>query len=58
MTTPVDVLIIDAGASEAATAWSLIEIKEHILCLEQGDREIHYLNDFNASRTGAPGRCC
>ena len=58
MTTPVDVLIIDAGASEAVMAWSLTEIKAHILCQEQGDREIHSFNDFNASRTGAPGRCC
>ena len=37
MTTPVDVLIIGAGASGAAVAWSLAETKMHILCLEQGD---------------------
>src|SRR3954462_567407 len=33
----VDVLIIGAGASGAAVAWSLAETKMHILCLEQGD---------------------
>jgi L-2-hydroxyglutarate oxidase LhgO len=32
MTTPVDVLIIGAGASGAAVAWSLAETKMHILC--------------------------
>ena len=37
MTNPVDVLIIGAGASGAAVAWSLAETKMHILCLEQGD---------------------
>jgi choline dehydrogenase-like flavoprotein len=37
MTTSVDVLIIGAGASGAAVAWSLAETKMHILCLEQGD---------------------
>jgi choline dehydrogenase-like flavoprotein len=37
MTTPGDVLIIGAGASGAAVAWSLAETKMHILCLEQGD---------------------
>ena len=30
---PVDVLIIGAGASGAAIAWSLIETKMRILCL-------------------------
>ena len=34
MTTPVDVVIIGAGASGAAVAWSLAETKMHILCLE------------------------
>ena len=34
---PVDVLIIGAGASGAAVAWSLAETRMHILCLEQGD---------------------
>jgi choline dehydrogenase-like flavoprotein len=33
---PVDVLIIGAGASGAAVAWSLADTKMHILCLEQG----------------------
>ena len=37
MTEPVDVLIIGAGASGAAVAWSLAETKMRILCLEQGD---------------------
>ena len=37
MTAPVGVLIIGAGASGAAVAWSLAETKMHILCLEQGD---------------------
>src|SRR5215469_7171164 len=36
MNDPVDVLIIGAGASGAAVAWSLAETKMHILCLEQG----------------------
>lgn len=34
---PVDVLIIGAGASGAALAWSLSETRMSILCLEQGD---------------------
>ena len=33
----VDVLIIGAGASGAAMAWSLAETKMHIVCLEQGE---------------------
>lgn len=33
----VDVLIIGAGASGAAVAWSLAETRMHIVCLEQGD---------------------
>ncbi|HAK52399.1 MAG TPA: choline dehydrogenase, partial [Gammaproteobacteria bacterium] len=33
----VDVLIIGAGASSAAAAWSLSDTKMRILCLEQGD---------------------
>ena len=62
MTTPVDVLIIGAGASGAAVAWSLAETKMHILCLEQGDWmkpseypstardwEARQLNDFQIS---------
>lgn len=34
---PVDVLIIGAGASGAAIAWSLADTRMRILCLEQGD---------------------
>jgi choline dehydrogenase-like flavoprotein len=62
MTAPVDVLIIGAGASGAAVAWSLAETKMHILCLEQGDWmkpseypsagrdwEARQLNDFSYS---------
>lgn len=37
MNAPVDVLIIGAGASGAAVAWSLAETRMRILCLEQGD---------------------
>jgi len=37
MTDKVDVLIIGAGASAAAFAWSLADTKMRILCLEQGD---------------------
>ena len=33
---PIDVLIIGAGASGAAVAWSLAETKMRIVCLEQG----------------------
>ena len=35
---PVDVLIVGAGASGAAIAWSLIDTRMRILCLEQGPR--------------------
>jgi choline dehydrogenase-like flavoprotein len=34
---PIDVLIIGAGASGAAVAWSLAETRMRIVCLEQGD---------------------
>ncbi len=34
---PVDVLIVGAGASGAAMAWSLADTHMNILCLEQGD---------------------
>src|SRR5437762_1890740 len=34
---PVDVLIIGAGASGAAIAWSLTDTRMKIVCLEQGD---------------------
>lgn len=37
MTETVDVLIIGAGASGAAVAWSLAETRMRIVCLEQGD---------------------
>ncbi|MGE0222540.1 MAG: GMC family oxidoreductase [Acetobacteraceae bacterium] len=37
MNDSVDVLIIGAGASGAAVAWSLAETKMRIVCLEQGD---------------------
>src|SRR5512140_120684 len=37
MTTDVDVLIIGAGASGAAFAWSVADTRMRILCLEQGD---------------------
>ena len=59
---PVDVLIIGAGASGAAMAWSLADTRMRILCLEQGDWqnpaeyptsgrdwEARQLNDFNIS---------
>src|SRR5580704_758039 len=36
MNDPVDVLIIGAGASGAAVAWSLADTRMHILCVEQG----------------------
>ena len=38
---PVDVLIIGAGASGAAIAWSLLETRMRILCLEQGPHLMH-----------------
>ena len=34
---PVDVLIIGAGASGAAFAWSMVDTRMRIVCLEQGD---------------------
>jgi choline dehydrogenase-like flavoprotein len=37
MSDPVDVLIIGAGASGGAVAWSLAETRMRIVCLEQGD---------------------
>ena len=36
MLEPVDVVIIGAGASGGAVAWSLAETRMKILCLEQG----------------------
>jgi len=57
---PVDVLIIGAGASGAALAWSICETRMHILCMEQGpwvnreefpsnksDYELHRYADFS-----------
>lgn len=45
---PVDVLIIGAGASGAAIAWSLLETRMRILCLEQGDHLVD--KDFPSRR--------
>src|SRR4029453_6723952 len=45
---PVDVLIIGAGASGAAVAWSLADTKMHILCLDQGG----WMNPAQYPRTG------
>ena len=58
---PVDVLIIGAGASGAAFAWSLAETRMNILCLEQGDwmdparypSDGHRLGDARARRLRA-----
>ena len=47
----VDVLIIGAGASGAAVAWSLAETKMHIVCLEQGD----WINPRTTRAPGATG---
>ncbi len=44
----VDVLIIGAGASGAAAAWSLAETKMRIVCLEQGD----WMNPADYPSTG------
>ncbi|WP_029060799.1 GMC family oxidoreductase [Labrenzia sp. DG1229] len=54
---PVDVLIIGAGASGAAIAWSLVETRMRILCLEQGehlqDRDFpSRREDYELSRYG------
>jgi choline dehydrogenase-like flavoprotein len=59
---PVDVLIVGAGASGAAFAWSLAETRMNILCLEQGpwmkperypttglDWEARSMGDFSVS---------
>lgn len=55
---PVDVLIIGAGASGAAVAWSLLETRMRILCLEQGPHvpESQYPSrdeDYELARYGA-----
>ena len=61
---PVDVLIIGAGASGAAVAWSLAETKMHILCLDQGgwmnpseyprDRKSTRLNSSHIQKSRMP----
>jgi choline dehydrogenase-like flavoprotein len=66
----VDVLIIGAGASGAAAAWSLADTRMRIVCLEQGDwpNPAHYPSTgrdwearalgeygFNPNRRGNPG---
>lgn len=55
---PVDVLIIGAGASGAAIAWSLVETRMRILCLEQGphllDKDFPSRNeDYELARYGS-----
>src|SRR5579884_1758939 len=45
--TTADVLVIGAGASGAALAWSLVETRMHVVCLEQGDSPIA-VSMFNA----------
>lgn len=55
---PVDVLIIGAGASGAAIAWSLLETRMRILCLEQGghlaDKDFpSRQEDYELARYGA-----
>ena len=66
MTEKVDVLIIGAGASAAAFAWSLADTRMRILCLEQGDWVDHskYLstrvdresrNEFNSNPNARKG---
>lgn len=57
MPEPVDVLIIGAGASGAAIAWSLLETRMRILCLEQGghlaDRDFpSRRDDYELARYG------
>ncbi|HJP50618.1 MAG TPA: NAD(P)-binding protein, partial [Pseudomonadales bacterium] len=44
----VDVLIIGAGASGAAAAWSLADTGMHIMCMEQGGwtRQSEYATNF------------
>jgi choline dehydrogenase-like flavoprotein len=51
MLEPVDVVIIGAGASGGAVAWSLAETRMKILCLEQGDwvKPTDYPSNFRDS---------
>jgi choline dehydrogenase-like flavoprotein len=48
---PVDVLIIGAGASGAAFAWSMADTRMRILCLEQGE----WMNPAQYPTTGRDG---
>ena len=48
MADTVDVLIVGAGASGAAVAWSLAETRMRIVCLEQGD----WMNPLEYPSTG------
>ena len=48
---PVDFLIIGAGASGAAFAWSMADTRMRILCLEQGD----WMNPAQYPTTGRDG---
>ena len=48
MADTVDVLIVGAGASGAAVAWSLAETRMRIVCLEQGD----WMNPLQYPSTG------
>ena len=44
---PVDVLVVGAGASGAAFAWSMADTRMRIVCLEQGD----WMNSANYPST-------
>ena len=52
MADTVDVLIVGAGASGAAVAWSLAETRMRIVCLEQGD----WMNPLEYRAPGEIGR--
>ena len=54
--TTADVLIIGAGASGAAFAWSLAETRMNILCLEQGDWMVPRASRACDRLGGAPAR--
>lgn len=57
MSETVDVLIIGAGASGAAIAWSLADTKMHIVCLEQGSwmQQADYPTNFRDWEARAAG---
>ena len=57
MLEPVDVVIIGAGASGGALAWSLAETRMKILCLEQGDwvKPTDYPSNFRDSEARQAG---